>query len=102
MWSADAACHPDPNVVFTRLGENEGVLLHLNTKRYYNVNETGSRLWELLQEQPQPRRIAAALMDEYLIDAPHALDTVVAFIERLRQAGLVARQAATPHDAEAQ
>jgi hypothetical protein len=47
MWLADAACHPDPNVVFTRLGENDGVLLHLNTKRYYSLNGTGSRLWEL-------------------------------------------------------
>jgi hypothetical protein len=97
MWSADAACHPDPNVVFTRLGENEGVLLHLNTKRYYSLNETGSRLWELLQERRQPRRIAEALMDEYVLESPQALAAVMSFLDRLYQAGLVGRQAPAAH-----
>ena len=97
MWASDIACHPDPNVVFTRLGEHEGVLLHLNTKRYYSVNETGARLWELLQDQGQPRRMAAALMDEYDVDAPHALATVVTFVEHLYQAGLIERQDPAPH-----
>ncbi len=97
MWSADTACRPDPNVVFTRLGENEGILLQLNTKRYYNVNETGARLWELLQERSQPRHIAEALMDEYATEAPKALATVVAFVDHLYQAGLVEPEASAPH-----
>ena len=96
MWSVDTACRPDPSVVFTRLGETDGVLLHLNRKRYYSVNETGARLWELLQEQPQPHHLAQALMNEYVIEAPQALTTVVTFIERLHQAGLV-----TPQDPSA-
>ena len=98
MWSVDADCYPDPNVVFTRLGENEGVLLHLRTKCYYSVNETGSRLWELLQERRQPRRLADALMDEYVIEAPQALTTVAAFLDRLAQAGLAGRQTPAPPD----
>jgi hypothetical protein len=97
MWLADTACHPDPNVVFTRLGESEGVLLHLHTKRYYSVNETGARLWELLQERPQPHHIATAFMEEYVIEAPQALAAVVSFIDRLHQAGLVGLQAPAPH-----
>ena len=92
MWSAETACRPNPNVVFTRLGETEGVLLHLNTKRYHHVNETGARLWALLQERPQPHRIAEALMDEYMIAAPQALAAVVAFVDHLYQAGLVEPQ----------
>jgi hypothetical protein len=97
MWLVDTACYPDPNVVFTRLGESEGVLLHLHTKRYYSVNETGARLWEVLQEWSQPRQIAEALMDEYVVEAPQALAAVVTFVDRLYQAGLVGRQSLAPH-----
>lgn len=39
---------PHPDVVATMLPEGEVVLLQLDTKCYFTLNATGSRIWELM------------------------------------------------------
>ncbi|SOH02577.1 PqqD family protein [Candidatus Kuenenia stuttgartiensis] len=38
---------PDPDVVITELEGKEAVLLHLGTKMYFTLNETGLRIWQM-------------------------------------------------------
>ncbi len=80
-------CHP--SVVFTRLSENEAVLLHLDTKRYYSLNETGARLWELLQDGRVPDTLCEKILEEYDIDDNKARGFIREFLDELRREGLV-------------
>jgi hypothetical protein len=74
--------HPD--VVFTPLEDSEGVLLHLETKRYYTLNETGCRIWELATRGQTPVEIARALAREYEIGADAARRHAEALLDELQ------------------
>jgi hypothetical protein len=76
-------------VVFTRLDAAEAVLLHLETKRYYSLNETGALLWELVQEGKPLAEMAEALQADYTVDSAPAMAAILAFVEELCQEGLV-------------
>lgn len=40
-----------PSVLFTDLEDGTSVLLHLDSKFYYTLNETGTIIWRTLMEQ---------------------------------------------------
>lgn len=39
----------DPDVIVTELQEGDAVLLHLGTRMYYSLNETGLNIWRHLE-----------------------------------------------------
>ena len=80
---------PDPNLVFAKLDEREGVLLHLETKRYFSLNGTGMRIWGLLEAEHPPAEIAATLAEEYTVDRGEARQYVQHFLDELREEALV-------------
>jgi hypothetical protein len=88
--SSPTAATPDANVVFTRFDEVSGALLHLGTKRYYTLNETGCRVWELIQEAPQLERVAQALNVEFEVELADASRYLQGFLKKLQTEGLVA------------
>jgi hypothetical protein len=76
------------DVVFEVL-DGEAVLLNLKTGVYFTLNETGTRVWQLLREHGEPEAIRAAMRDEFDI-SPEALKADVArVIEDLVAKGLV-------------
>ena len=89
MLNPETVLHPHPSLVFTRLDASEAVLLHLDTKRYYTLNDTGARIWELLQQGCCAQEIARALQDDYAITDEEALPVLLAFVDELQQEGLV-------------
>jgi len=89
MLEPDTVLQPHPSLVFTRLDDTEAVLLHLDTTRYYTLNETGSRIWELLQEGRSAREITQGLQEEYTLTDEEAVPVLLGFMEELRQEGLV-------------
>jgi hypothetical protein len=89
MLAPDTIMHPHPSLVFTRLDDTEAVLLHLDTKRYYTLNETGTRIWELLQQSRSAQEIAQALQDNYAVTDEEAMPLLLAFVDELQQEGLV-------------
>lgn len=74
--------HPD--VVFTPLDDAEGILLHLETKRYYTLNETGCRIWELAAMGRTPAEIAHVLAEEYEVTPDAARRHTEALLDELR------------------
>ena len=56
---------PDRDVVVTELDDNEAVILHLGTKMYYTLNETGIRIWQLLGEGHSISEASEAIHKEY-------------------------------------
>ena len=86
--------HPKPNVVSTELDDEEAVLLDLTTRRYYTLNDTGARIWELLNAGKTTAEIAAALTEEWTVEQPDALAYVQAFLNELADEGLIDRRPA--------
>jgi hypothetical protein len=89
MQASQTPFQPHPSVVFTRLDDAEAVLLHLDTKLYYSLNETGLRIWELVQDGVRPTEISMALQEAYDIEHEQALVYVLEFLHALQQEGLV-------------
>ena len=59
------------------------VLLHLYTKRYFSLNDTGSRIWALLQQESTEEQIAEVLVQEYEVEKPEARQAVHALVREL-------------------
>jgi hypothetical protein len=57
----------NPDVLFQRL-ENDAVLLHMKTDRFYNLNRTGTRFWELLSEGHELVHIQELMLREFDVE----------------------------------
>lgn len=69
--------------------EGETVLLNLRDAQYYGLEGVGARIWALLET---PRRVAAirdAIVVEYEVEPAACEADVIAFLEALRDRGLV-------------
>jgi hypothetical protein len=65
------------------------VLLNLQTKRYFSLNETGTRIWEMVQQTADEETIVATLMSEYEVDEPMARAEVRRILDELIEAQLI-------------
>lgn len=74
---------PDPQVVFTQIDENEAVLLHLGTKMYYSLNETGVRLWQMIESGLETEVIIAKLQEDFDITPKKAKKSISNFRREL-------------------
>lgn len=61
--------------------EGEGVVLHLGTRRYFSVNDTGLTLLELLAAPCSLGDLVAALVERYEVTADEARDSVRSFVD---------------------
>jgi len=77
----------DPDIIYTPLNDREGVLLHLKTQRYYSLNETGSLIWQYLQENKSLAEISQTLRENYEVENPLAFASE--FVAELNREGLV-------------
>jgi hypothetical protein len=78
----DPAAAPAPNahVVFTDLDGADGVLVDLDTKQYFQLNETASFVWRGLAERLSLGEIARRMTGAYdvtLEDAHASVEAVV-------------------------
>lgn len=55
----------------------------------FTLNETASRIWQMLGERANLADIARAIRDEFEVAAEEAERDVLAFVEELERAGLV-------------
>jgi len=65
------------------------VLLNLQTKRYFSLNETGTRIWEMVQQMVDEETIVATLLTEYDVDEPMARAEVRRILDELIEAKLI-------------
>src|SRR5713101_5196239 len=79
---------PNPNVIFRRLGD-EIVLFHLETDRFYELNGTAARFWELLSEPNGGTQIHEKMMAEFAVDSDDLANEVEALLASLRKEDLV-------------
>jgi hypothetical protein len=65
------------------------VLLNLQTKRYFSLNETGTRIWEMVQQTADEQAIVTALLSEYEVEEPMARAEVRRILDELIDAQLI-------------
>jgi hypothetical protein len=65
------------------------VLLNLQTKRYFSLNETGTRIWEMVQQTADEEAIVAAMLCEYEVEEPMARAEVRRILDALIEAQLI-------------
>jgi hypothetical protein len=78
-----------PDVLIREIG-GEAVLLDLKTERYLGLNETGTRMWQLLMESASIESACAALLSEYEVDPDGLRQDFSDFIDKLTANGLIA------------
>ena len=69
--------------------DDEGVVLHLGSLRYFTVNETGLVILETLAEPRSLPELVKAVTDAYDITDDIAEETTRAFVERCVEAKLL-------------
>jgi hypothetical protein len=84
-----AAAIPREHVVFTDLDGVEGVLVDLNTRKYYQLNETATLVWCGLEKRKTVANIAAEMTELYDVSPARALSSVESLLGRLYKEKLV-------------
>ena len=67
---------PHEHIVFTDFDGVEGILVDLNTKKYYQLNETAALIWKGLDKGLAPAAIAENIVAQYEVTTEEALQNV--------------------------
>jgi hypothetical protein len=79
---------PQEHVVFTEFDGGEGVLVDLNTKKYFQLNETAVVVWRGLEDRLSLEEIIGRITSAYEVDDEHAAESVRRALENFRELGL--------------
>ena len=75
-------------VVFEVLGE-EAVLLNLRTGVYFRLNDTGTRIWQLIEAGERPAEVVETMAREYEVDRESARRDVDRLVDELTRRQLL-------------
>jgi Ser/Thr protein kinase RdoA (MazF antagonist) len=77
------------DIVFSLLPDGEGVLLNLNTKKFYTLNSTAAEIWKHYEMGKKEDEIAEHLNSTYEIGIDEAKTSVIKFFEELKKYKLI-------------
>jgi hypothetical protein len=69
--------------------DEEVALLNLKTTLYFGVDEVGTFIWDQLAKPVSIEEICEAVSAKYDVDRPRCQVDVIAFVQKLDEAGLV-------------
>lgn len=78
-----------PAHVLVRFLDKESVLLNIETERYFGLDETGTRMWQLVTVAPCVDAAYAQLLDEYDVEAELLRSNLTDLLTRLVENGLL-------------
>lgn len=79
---------PTPDALFATLSDG-AVVLDIQTKKYFSLNETGARIWALLREGLDCDAIISTLLGEYDVTRAAAEEAVTSLVESLAAEKLI-------------
>jgi len=88
MISLDQVVSRDKRTA-SRLIAGEAIVLTPRDSKIHSLSETGSRIWELLADEPTVGEIVAQIHSEFKVSEKQARADVIAFIEELVAKGMV-------------
>ena len=80
---------PNPEVIAKRLDQTT-VLVDISTGRIFELNETGTRVWELLGQGLSVEHIVQHLVLEFEVADSQAAEEVTKLLSQLQNEGLLA------------
>ena len=80
--------------VLVRYLDKESVLLNLETERYYGLDETGTRMWQLVTAAPNIDAAYRELLNEYDVESDLLRLHLTELLGRLVENGLLQIQPA--------
>lgn len=78
-----------PAHVLVRLLDQESVLLNLETEQYFGLDETGTRMWQLVTTSPNIDAAYEALLEEYDVPPEMLRENLTELLGRLVEHGLL-------------
>src|ERR1700726_2646945 len=78
-----------PSHVLVRFLDKESVLLNIETERYFGLDETGTRMWQLVTAAPKVEVAYQQLLDEYDVEAGLLRANLTDLLNRLIENGLL-------------
>ena len=81
--------HPDLRLADV---EGDGVVLHLGTRRYFSVSESGLVILQALESPQSVEDLVQRLVDHYDVTAEQAEASVREFLDTCRSAELLVRE----------
>ncbi len=83
-----------PGHVLVRVLDGESVLLNLNTERYFGLDQTGTRMWQLVTESATIDAAYRSLLNEFDVDPERLRSNLSDLLGRLIDNGLLEVQPA--------
>ena len=80
---------PPKQIICTEFDGGEGILVDLQTKRYYQLNETALIVWQALENGDAVEEIIAKLTSVYDIGLAHARTSLESLLTRLESYRLI-------------
>lgn len=80
---------PGKHVVVTDFDGGEGILVDLNTKKYYQLNETAMVVWKGLEQGKTTNEIAADITSAYEVELDQATLSVQRILDNFQTYKLV-------------
>jgi hypothetical protein len=77
-----------PDAAFAAVDDG-AVVLHMGTKRYYSLNQTGTFVWRRLEDGIVRAEIVAQVVDEYDVGIAEAEMAVARLLDELVEENLI-------------
>ena len=78
-----------PAHVLVRILDRESVLLNLDTEQYFGLDETGTRMWQLVTASPNIDSAYQELLAEFDVDPELLRSNLTELLSRLVDSGLL-------------
>ena len=82
---------PGEHVIYTDLDGLEGILVDLNTKKYYQLNETASLIWRGLEKRLPVSAIAENIVARYDVTIERATCSIETALRHFDEQRLLCR-----------
>jgi len=69
--------------------DDELVMMSLEQGNYYSLNPVAKRIWELVETPMSVAQICSVLQQEYEVDYPNCLSSVLSFSQKMEAEGLL-------------
>lgn len=78
-----------PKHVLVRFLDQESVLLNLETEQYFGLDETGTRMWQLVTSSPNIGVAYEELLAEYDVPPEQLRENLAELLDKLVEHGLL-------------
>lgn len=76
------------NVLFQEL-DGEAVLLSLDEGCYFGLDELGTRIWKLIEDNLDESQVVEKIVEEYDVEPDQARQDLDKFLGDLKESGLI-------------